>query len=53
VGVPVVITVKEPGVPTVKVAALLLVMAGAVPMVRVNDWVAAVPTPFEAVIVKL
>jgi hypothetical protein len=37
VGVPVVVTVNEPAVPAVNVAELLLVIAGAVPTVSVND----------------
>jgi hypothetical protein len=53
VGVPVVVTVKEPTVPAVKVVDPLLLNAGAALMVRVNDWVAGVPAPFVAVISKV
>jgi hypothetical protein len=47
VGDPVVVTVKDPAVPWVKVAPLAEVMAGAVLTVSENDavWVAPVPVP--------
>ena len=48
-GVPVAVTVKEPAVPTVKVALEALVIAGAWFTVRVKLCVAFVPTPFCAV----
>jgi hypothetical protein len=51
VGVPVVVTVKLPAVPTVKVVLFALVIAGAWFTVSVKLWVAAVPTPLLAVIV--
>jgi hypothetical protein len=51
-GVPVSVTVKDPGIPTVKVALLALVMAGAWSTVRVKFCVASVPTPLCAVIVS-
>ena len=41
VGTPVVVTVKLPAVPTVKVVLLALVMAGAWLTVRVKFWVAS------------
>ena len=47
-----VVTVKEPAVPTVNVVvARRLVMAGAWSTVRVKLWVASVPTPLVAVMV--
>jgi len=46
-GVPVAVTVKLPGVPTVKFVELELVMTGAWPTVRVNDCVAE-PTELVA-----
>ena len=49
VGEPVVVTLKEPAVPTLKVVLLALVMAGAWFTVSVKLCVAAVPTPFCAV----
>ena len=52
VGKPVVVTVKLPAVPTVKVVLLALVMAGAWLTVRVKVWVASLPTPLEAVKVR-
>src|SRR5215472_12572307 len=54
VGVPVVVTVKLPAVPTVNVVLLALVMLGAIPAltVRVKLWLAGVPTPLLAVIVR-
>ena len=51
VGVPVVVTVKLPAVPTVNVAVLALVIAGAWFIFNVKLWLAAVPTPLLAVIV--
>ena len=51
VGVPVVVTVKLPAVPTVNVVLLALVIAGAWFTVRVKLWLAGVPTPLLAVIV--
>jgi len=47
-GEPVAVTVKVPAEPAVKVVLLALVMAGAWLTVKVNFCVAAVPTPFEA-----
>jgi hypothetical protein len=57
-GDPVVVTKNSSTEPTSNVVLLALVKAGDVPpvplvTVRVNDCVAAVPTPFPAVIVKL
>jgi len=49
VGVPVPVTVNVPGVSTVNVVLLALVITGAVPTVRVKVWVAGVPTPLLAV----
>jgi len=49
VGAPVVVTENVPGVPTVNVVLLALVMTGAVFTVRVKLWLAAVPTPLMAV----
>ena len=53
VGVPVVVTVKLPALPSVKVVDDSEVIVGAVPAstVRVKDCVASEPTPFDAVIV--
>ena len=48
-----VVTVKVPAVPTVKVALAALVIAGAWLTVRVKVWVAALPTPLWAVMVKV
>ena len=48
VGYPVAVAVKLPALPVVNVAELALVMAGAWVTVRVNDWVASVPTPLPA-----
>ena len=48
-GSPVVVTVNVPGVPTVKVVAAALVIAGALLTVSVKFCVAGVPTPFAAV----
>ena len=52
-GLPVAVTVKEPAPPTVKVAWLALVKAGAWLTVRVKLWVAAGLMPLLAVMVKL
>jgi hypothetical protein len=52
VGVPVVVTVKFPAAPTVNVELLALVIAGAWFTVSVKLWLAAVPTPLLAVIVR-
>jgi hypothetical protein len=52
-GIPVVVTLKVPGLPTTNVVLEALVMAGAELTVRLNDWVAAVPTLLVAVIVKV
>src|SRR5215472_14669475 len=48
-GVPVPVTVNVPGVSTVNVVLLALVITGAVPTVSVKVWVAGVPTPLLAV----
>ena len=50
-GVPVAVTVNVPAVPTVNVALLALVIAGAWFTVSVKLCVALAPTPFCAVIV--
>jgi hypothetical protein len=47
-GVPLVVTLKLPAVPVVKVVLAPLVIDGGPLMVRTNVWVAGVPTPFEA-----
>jgi len=52
VGAPVVVTVKLPAVPTVNVVLLLLVIAGAWFTFSVKLWLAGVPTPLLAVIVR-
>ena len=52
VGTPVVVTVKVPGVPTVKVALSALVIAGAWSTVSVKLWVASGSTPLAAVMVS-
>src|SRR5579862_9090533 len=52
-GKPLAVTVKLPAVPAVNVALLALVMAGAWSIVSVNVWLAAVPTPLEAVMVTV
>jgi hypothetical protein len=55
VGAPVVVTVKLPAAPTVKVVVFALVIAGAtcaVFTVRVKAWLAGLPTPLLAVIVS-
>ncbi len=51
-GVPVVVTVKLPALPTTNVAVLALVIAGAWLTVSVNAWLADEPTPLLAVIVS-
>ena len=51
VGVPVVVTVKLPAVPTVNVVLLALVIAGAWFTVKVKLWLAGLPTPLLAVMV--
>ena len=51
VGVPVVVTLKDPAVPTWNVTAAALVMAGAAVTFSVNDCVALGETPSEALIV--
>ena len=48
VGVPEAVTEKLLSLPSVKVAELAEVMAGAASTVRVNDWLAAGPTPLAA-----
>ena len=48
-GVPVVVTVKVPFVPTTNVVALVLVKAGAASTISVKDCVAGEPTPLVAV----
>ena len=53
VGVPVVVTVKVPAVPTVNVALLELVITGAVFTVSVKLCVPSVPIPLCAVIVNV
>jgi hypothetical protein len=52
VGDPVVVTVKLPAPPTMKVVVPALVIAGACFTVSVKLCVAFVPTPFAAVIVS-
>ena len=49
VGLPVVVTVNEPAVPTVKVVVVALVMAGGWPTITVSVWVAFGLTPLAAV----
>ena len=54
-GMPVAVTVNEPGCPAAKVVAPALVMTGAAAAgltVRVKPWVAFGRTPFAAVIVS-
>jgi hypothetical protein len=54
-GIPVAVTVNEPGFPAAKVVALALVMTGGAVAgltVRVKLWVAFGLTPFAAVIVS-
>ena len=53
VGVPVVVTVNDPAVPTVNVVLLALVITGAVFTVSVKVCVALLPTPLLAVIVMV
>ena len=56
VGDPVVVTVKLPAVPTVNVVLLALVIVGEVCValtVSVKIWLAGVPTPLLAVIVRV
>ena len=50
--VPVVVTVKDPLVPSVKVVLAAEVMAGGPSTVRVKDWLAAGLTPLVAVMVS-
>ncbi len=50
-GKPVVVIVKGDAVPVTRVSALALVISGACRTVRVNNWVAAAPTPLVAEIV--
>jgi hypothetical protein len=52
-GYPLAVTVKLPALPTVNVALLALVIAGAWLTVRAKFCVAAEPTPLEAVNVRL
>jgi len=54
VGDPVVVTVKLPAVPTVNVVVLALVITGACVLftVRVKPWLAGLPTPLLAVMVR-
>jgi hypothetical protein len=49
----VVVIVKVPHLPTVKVAPAALVMAGALSTVSVNVWAAAGDTPLAALTVKV
>ena len=49
VGLPVVVTVKVPGVPAMKVDVFALVIAAGWLMTRVKLWVALLPTPLAAV----
>ncbi len=51
-GKPVAVTVKLPGAPTLKVAALPLVIAGDSRTVKVKPCCAGDPIPFDAVIVS-
>ena len=51
IGMPVVVTVNVPNVPTVNVVLAVLVIAGGWSTVKVNVWVASGATPFVAVIV--
>jgi hypothetical protein len=48
-GEPLKVTVKLPALPTVKVALLALVIAGAESMASMTLWLACWPTPFVAV----
>ena len=52
VGRPVVVTVKVPALPSVKVVLSAEVMPGATSTVRVKDWVASGVTPLAASMVK-
>ncbi len=52
VGVPAVVTVKVPGVPTVKVVLLALVITGTWFTFRVKLWLTGVLTPLLAVSVR-
>ena len=52
-GNPVAVTVNAAADPTVKVAAVPLVTAGAWVTVRVKNWVASDPAPLPAVIVNV
>jgi len=52
VGKPVAVTGNDPAVPTVNAVLLALVMAGASLTVSVKLWVAFVPTPLLAVMVR-
>src|SRR5439155_20112397 len=52
IGVPVAVTVKLPAVPTVNVVLLALVIAGAWFTLRVKLWLAGLPMPLLAVIVR-
>ena len=53
VGSPVAVTVKVPGLPSLKVVLSAEVMAGAAPTVRVKDWVASGANPLVASMVKV
>ena len=53
VGDPVVVTVKLPAVPTVNVVLFVLVIAGDWVTVNVKPWLAGVPPPLLAVIVRV
>ncbi len=52
VGVPLAVTVEDPGEPTVKVALFPLVNVGAAPTTRANCCVAVPPWLIEAVMVR-
>jgi hypothetical protein len=51
VGLPVAVTVKDPGDPTAKVVEDAEVISGAVPTFKVKDWLAPEPTPLAALTV--
>jgi hypothetical protein len=51
-GTPVAVTVNVPAVPTLNVVLVALVIAGAWFTVRVKVWLAGVPTPLLAVMVR-
>ena len=51
-GVAVVVTVKVPAAPVVKVVLLALVKVGGRPRFNVNGWVALLPKPLLAVSVQ-